>query len=117
MSAAPDSIRFHHPYEAEERPYRLVSLYTEDTVPNDPVTDMAQAMHIVLKHVTEFIANDTEDPFVRYCCLVADLGYKIPEEGFWALVDDYHETMTPEYADYYNETLRDYLGPYTKEAA
>lgn len=115
MTITPDHIAFYHPHEDGERPRTLVSLFTEDTVPNAPVTIVDEAMHVVLKHVVEFIEADTEDPFVRYCCLVADLGYKVPEEGFWELVDAYDAPMTPEYAEHYNGLLRDFLAPFTEE--
>lgn len=115
MTAQPDSVRFYNPCEAGDRPRTLYSEFTEDTVPNDPVTVLDEAMHVVLKHVVEFVAADTENPFVRYCCLVADLGYWVGEEGFWGLVDAYDDPMTPEYAEHWNGLLRDFLAPFTEE--
>lgn len=115
MTITPDHLAFYHPDQDGERPRTLVSLFTEDTVPNVPVTVVDEAMHVVLKHVTEFIEADTEDPFVRYCCLVADLGYQLPEEGFWELVDAHDDPMTPACAEHWNGLLRRYLAPFTKE--
>lgn len=115
MTTTPDHIAFYHPYEEGDHPGTLLSEYDDYTTPDGPYTVTEEAMHVVLRHVQEFVAADTEDPFVRYCCLVADLGYKVPEEGFWELVDAYDDPMTPEYAEHYNGLLRDYLAPFTEE--
>ena len=115
MTIQPDSIRFYHPNEADDRPRTLFSEYDDYTTPDGPYTVTDEAMHVVLRHIQEFVSADTEDPFVRYCCLVADLGYKVPEEGFWELVDAYDDPMTPAYAEHYNGLLRRYLKPYTEE--
>lgn len=115
MTVQPDSIRFYHPAEADDRPRTLVSLYDDYTDPDGPYTVTDEAMHVVLRHVQQFVEADTEDPFVRYCCLVADLGYRVDRDGFYNLMGAYDDPMTPAYAEHYNGLLRDYLAPYTEE--
>jgi hypothetical protein len=111
MTAQPDSIRFYHPHEVEDpKTVPVFSTYTEDTVPNPPFTDMDEAIQILLKHIVEFVNADTEDPNVRHCCLIADLGVWWDDVvGFCRLVDLYKEDMEPNAAEFYTELLRDYL--------
>ena len=115
MTIQPDELAFYHPHEADDGPVRLVSLYTDDTEPNEPVRDIEEAKSIVVKHVTEFVAADTEDPTVRWCCLVADLGYPVPEEVFWELADAYADVLPFEQAQDWKASLHEYLAPYTEE--
>lgn len=115
MTVQPDEIAFYHPGEDGDRPRTLVSVYNDYTDPDGPYTVVDEAMHVVLRHVQQFVAEDTEDPFVRYCCLVVDLGYRVDEDGFYELIDAYDEPMTPAHAEHWNGLLRDYLDPYTEE--
>ncbi len=115
MSAAPDHLAFYHPDEDGPRGITLISEYMEDTIPNDPVTVEDEAASIVVKHVTEFIADDTGSPGVRASCLEADLGYEIDRPGFYELIDTYQDPMTPDQAEDWKNQLHDFLSDYTEE--
>lgn len=106
---APDHQGYTRPGESDDLPVTLLSKYTDDTIPNPRCTNLDEAVSITLKHILEFIDADTEDPEVRYAALTVDLGFRPVGPEFWRLVDDYRAPCTPEYADRYETTLRDWL--------
>ena len=109
MTVQPHSVRFHAPGEIDDRPFAVVSTYSEDTIPNPPCDNMDDALNIVLKHVEEFIHNDTENVDVRLGCLTADLGFKFNAHAFKILVDIHRTPMTHEYADYFYGQMVEFL--------